>query len=255
MEFLPAFTSGVVLVGGPLLSVYLTERAKVLAHEAADRVLAENRERHERELAALNADLQRREGEFSLFAQRRHQAYGVLFARYREAVDHFASLAGFSIAPDFSTFTLADAQAYMKANELPEGDAAPVLEGFFGGRTDGPKLLQSLDYRVRKRDAERAFNRAKITEGRWDLYLSDAAREVLVPLRKALAALSTEIQFAEPGRLRVMIDQRKETEKAIETLRGVMRAELQSGISAVPNGLVNPSAVDSTVPAVHAKVG
>ena len=63
----------VLLVGLPLLWLFLKERVKNLAREESERTLADYRHQHELALAALAAERQRSLYEYSLFAARQHK--------------------------------------------------------------------------------------------------------------------------------------------------------------------------------------
>ena len=64
-----------VLVGLPLLGLFLQERVKNAAREATEKVLADYSHAHDQVLAQINAHLQRGTHQFGLFAQRRNEVY------------------------------------------------------------------------------------------------------------------------------------------------------------------------------------
>ena len=111
----------VLLVGLPLLWLFLKERVKNLAREESERTLADYRHQHELALAALAAERQRSLYEYSLFAARQHKVYASLFARYRKASDSYSSLIGIYIGPDFARYVLADAKKWMEINDVAPG--------------------------------------------------------------------------------------------------------------------------------------
>jgi len=81
-----------LLIGVPLLLLYLRERVKNLAREASERVIAGHRHELAEVLEASKAELRRRGEESNLYARERHRAYPQIYRRYRIAADLFIQL-------------------------------------------------------------------------------------------------------------------------------------------------------------------
>ena len=108
-----------VAVGGPLLWLWYQERVKNLAREASDRALQTHQHAYERDLAAIQAAHQRQLAGFSLFVQKRHEVYGALYKRVRMASDQFGRMLWLSEMPDFTKYSLVDAEEYCERHKVP----------------------------------------------------------------------------------------------------------------------------------------
>lgn len=120
-------------VGLPAFLWYLQDRLKNVAREGTEKALADYRHEHDRLLAAINADHQRRLHEFSLFTQKQHRVYAALYRHARTASDGFASILGLSSGPDFSTFSEDQLERYRKQRGLLPSEVAPALEAYGKG--------------------------------------------------------------------------------------------------------------------------
>jgi hypothetical protein len=253
LEWVHTVVTAALVVGGTLLTLYVKERLKSIAKEESDRILAALREQHERSLAesrhqhervlaefrhehertlaALHADHQRRLREFGLFTDKQHQVYGALYRRVRQAADQFGSFFLIFQGPDFRRFTPAMIDAYAKRKGLlPDvvADARAAAER--GEREAAAQLMSDLDYEVRRRDAMRAYQRARNVEALYELYLSDAVREKLHLVRVAISRLST---YVEDGRAVAKGREAKEAvDQAVMALFSTMREEIRRGESA-----------------------
>jgi hypothetical protein len=229
-EFLTYAQAAVLLFGAPLLWLLLKERVKNVAREASDKALSDYRHQHDQTLAGLTAEHQRRLQEFGLYTQKQHRVYAKLYGWVRRAVDGYASLVGVHIGPDFERFGLEDVRKYVEANQVGTEEARPVLAAYANGPTAAAaRALSELDYRVRKSEAGAAFQRAKNIEALHDLYLSDGVRTTLAVVRNAIAAVSADVEFPEPGRGTVRLEKQRSAEAAVSDLYRIMRDELRRG--------------------------
>jgi hypothetical protein len=228
--FLTYAEAALLLIGAPLVWLFLRERVKNVAREASDRALADYRHQHEQTLATLTAEHQRRLQEFSLYTQKQHRVYATLYARVRRAVDGYASLIGAHIGPDFQRFGLEDVRKYVEVNHVGAEEARPVLAAYANGPTpQAATLLSELDHRVRKANASAAFQQAKNTEALHELYLSDPVRAKMAAVRQAVAAVSADVEFPEPGRGVARLEKQRIAEAAMTDLYTTMRNELRRG--------------------------
>lgn len=223
---LTAFQSTLFLGAIGLAVLYLRERTKNLAREATEKTLADYRNRHDQELAALNAALQRRLQELNLYSKKRHKVYAQLYAKVREAADRYAMLVGLHEIPDFGGFGLPDVLKYIAENLIPSEDARPVLDAYGQGQPGRQRLMEDLEHSVRLRDAGATFQIAKNVEALNALYLSDDVTERLEQVRVAIADLSAHIRFPEPGKGGIALEKRAAVDAAVVALRGRMRDEL-----------------------------
>lgn len=180
-----------LLVGGPLLVMFLKERIKNIARESTEKALADYKHEHDQALVSINADYQRQLQRFSLYTRRRHAVYGELYRKVRIASDAYAAMIGFSWGPDFSKYVREDAEEYFARHKVPISSRKNIIAAFDCGDASRPAtLLQELDDRVRKHNAGKAFARAKNVEAACELYLSDAVREQMHNVRASIAAVS-----------------------------------------------------------------
>jgi hypothetical protein len=248
MEFLVLIQGIVTPIVVVLVGLYIKERVAAEAKEGArlatERALSDYRQEHalalgsqrlehDRLLAAVSAGNQRSLHEFSLYTQKQHEVYSALYRRVRTAADFFAGLVGFTIGPDFSRFTVDDVRRYLERNQVPAGEGAAVLAAYEQGQRDASRLLDALDYQVRKARAEDKFRRAKNLEALDELYLSDAVRSQLDIVRSAIAALSARLRFPDDriasARGPNELELRDRMNAAVTDLFRLMREELRRG--------------------------
>lgn len=227
LEVLVTVQSVALLVGVPLLSLWLQERVKNLAREASDKVLQDYRHEHEKELAALEAQHQRQLTDFSLFTQKRHEVYGALYRRVRMAADLYGSMLWISSMPDFARYSLEDAIAYCDFNKVSGAARRNVLAAFEpGSGQDSAKSLQDLHHLVERRIAQRHFVKAKSIEALHEVYLSDDVRDAMQEVRSRIARVSVLVEH-ETAREREDENPREEMLTAVQQLLRVMRDEIQ----------------------------
>jgi len=233
LEWLLAIVSVLLIVGVPLLALYTRERVKNLAREETDKVLADYRHQHERALAALNAQNQRRTQEFSLYAQEQHRVYAKLYRLVREASDRYSGMIGLTSGPDFEKYNQEEVQEYLMRREVTGTRVREILSMYEGSnRKRAAEVMDELHLQLNRRDAERAFIRAKNFEALYELYLSDPVRSQMNVVRSTMAKVSvTLMRSAEEGRDRQEFEKRETMEAAVAELYRVMRNELRRGYS------------------------
>jgi hypothetical protein len=139
----------VLVVGGPLLALYVRELVKNLAREQTERALADYRHQQELTLAALNAAHQRGVAEFGLYTKKRHFVYGALYRRIRIAADAYSSFFGLSLGPDFSTYNADDIERYRKRNDLLPKDVKAATDAALSQSKKGVSdAMDELDHKV-----------------------------------------------------------------------------------------------------------
>ena len=218
------------VVGLPMLLLYLRERVRQLAREETEKALQGQRHQHEQALAAINADHQRRLQEFGLYSRKQHRVYATLYAQVREAADRHAMIVGISFIPDFASFGAVDVERYASTNEIPSADIGPILAACSNGPTkESARLMVELELRVRRRDADLAFTKAKNTEALQALYLSDAVTQRLHLVRRAIAAVSAQIHVPSPQSGIHGLELRDAMDEEVSELHKTMRDELRRG--------------------------
>jgi hypothetical protein len=233
-EWLVRLAAGVIVVGVPLVGLYIRESIKGVVREQTDRALADQRHEHDRVLAALNAEHQRRTHESGLYAQEQHRVYATLYRRVREASDVFSQLIGLTSGPDFEKYDAKMAQAYLERAEVAESDRGAAIAAYEkGDNRRAAQLMNELERRVRLRDAERAFIRAKNLEALYELYLSDPVRACMSAVREKMANVSVNLMRDDEDRVRPMelYQSRLAMEAAVTDLYTTMRQELREGRS------------------------
>lgn len=220
-----AETVGLV-VGVPLLFLFMQERVKNLARESTEKALADYKHQHDQHLADINATHQRRLQEFGYYRQKRHAVYAKLYKRVSIAADSYGSMIGLTMRPDFANYTSDDASAYFERHEVPKSSSSPIIAAFSAGdRREAGKLLDDLHERVLVHSANRAFNQAKSYERVSDLYLSDAVRSQMIMVRSAIASVSVAVDRSD-GRDRLELEKKNAMHAAVDELFGIMRAEM-----------------------------
>ena len=235
-------TIAVVLTGRYVVTRVVAE-AEQAARLGADKALADHRHEQEKQLARLEAQHQRSFEEFGLYTRKQHQVYAALYRKVRVAADRFSSQIGASISTDFSTFTAGDVQAYVEGNEISPSLGDPVIAAFQNGATPAAvRLMEGLDRKLQRWKAEEAFRQAKNAEALNELYLSDDVREKLALLRSKIAAVSTALQYPEPGKGMDTLAKRDAMNAAVMELYHLMRAELRRGHAEAGTALAPPAA-------------
>jgi hypothetical protein len=232
LEILVAIETVSLVVGLPLLALYLRERVRNLAREQTEKALADYRHQHERALAAINASHERAVHEFSLYAKKQHAVYGALYRRIRIAADAYSSFYGFFSSPDFSLYRTEEIQEYCQQNRLREKDVDAALKAAV--QNDGSAVrvaMEQLDHKVKVRNADSAFATAKNLEALNELYLSDEIRRVMNSVRHSLAVMSAAIRRDPDDRDMRGLEKKEELEESVRNLYQVMRAELKRGAS------------------------
>jgi len=177
LETLLIIETVALLVGAPLLALYLRERVKTLAREATDKALADYTHNQNQVLAGINAAHERRLREFGLFAGKQHRVYARMYQLVRMAADGYRGLIGLYRGPNFKEYDLLDIREYVKRNGLRDSDAGAAISAFEKGDSHAKlRAMDDLDFRVRRRDADNAFQRAKNFAAIHGLYLSDEVR-------------------------------------------------------------------------------
>lgn len=216
-----------LVVGVPLLFLYLKERVKNLAREESDKVLADYRHQHEEALAATNAEHGRRLEEFGLYARKRHAVYPKLYAKYRQASDTYSSIAGFRHTPAFAQYEMEDAKEFMAKHDVPSRLAKPILEAYEAKQAGRARdLLQDLEGKLTTFRALQAFTQAKNIEATQELYLSDQVRSQLDIVRNRMAKVSVRADSDRDGKLH---EQAEAMQTAMIDLYHLMRSELRRG--------------------------
>lgn len=217
-------------IGVPALFLYFQERLKNIARESSEKVLADYRHQHEQELAALNAEHQRRVEEFGLFMKKRHRVYSALYRRFRIASDTYGKLLGLTMSPDFSKYSMEDFDRYVERHKVvPPSMSQPIKNALAAGdKTEATRLLDKLHTRLQYHTAEREFVKAKNIEAAYELYLSDAVRAQLDIVRDKIAEMSVHLDPDDPPERR---DFQKKTvmKAAVSKLFDIIRQELQRG--------------------------
>ena len=89
--------------------------------------------------------------------------------------------------------------------------------------------MVELELRVRRRDADLAFTKAKNTEALQALYLSDAVTQRLHLVRRAIAAVSAQIHVPSPQSGIHGLELRDAMDEEVSELHKTMRDELRRG--------------------------
>ena len=234
LKVLVALQAAALVVGVPLLWLYVKERVTNLAREASDRALADYRHSHERSLAATNAEHQRRVHESSLYAREKHRAYAELYRRVRTADGLYENLIGLTFAPRFEDYAAADVRDYAIRNKVPERLIEPALQALMAGeRRKAGGLLSDLHTKVQKHAAEKSFMRAKNFEALHELYFSDEVRAAMEHVRQTMAQVSVSLMRNDDERDTKQYEKKQAMSAAVARLYSVMREELWLGYSTV----------------------
>jgi len=218
------------LVVARLAWVYLKSRMEQWAREASERVLQEERHRHDADLATLNADLQKRIQEFGLYTKVQHRVYAKLYAKVREAADRYGRLADFNPVGDFTKYGPDDIRLWGHEHRILEAELKPILQECPDGPTKkSAELMAELDHRAQIRDAGNAYQEAKNIAALQALYCSDSVREQLTVVGQAMGKLEVEIQHPQPARAQITFNFSQEANVAVAELHRRMREELRRG--------------------------
>lgn len=222
-----AVQSAVLVVGTPLLVLYLQEQIKNIVRTESDRALADYRHGHDKALAEANAKHQKLLRDYGQYSAKRHDVYAQLYKRVRIANDRYASLLGFLSTPDFSKYDEEDIESYRKTYKLRARDVRKALE--LQSANDSIALGKHLDrlhWKVLVHRADRAFASAKNTEALYDLYLSDDVRLAMLAVRQAMAAVSVSFMHDDDDRDRKQMEKKHEMIARVGDLFRVMQKEL-----------------------------
>jgi hypothetical protein len=231
MDWLIAIDTACLVLAVPLLRLYLRERVTNLARQETEMALATYRHEYDRALTDVNARNQRLVQDYGVFAQKQHDIYARLFKRVRVACDSFSLLMDFHEGPSFRKFDSADIEAFRTQHGLRTRDLAAASAAVAGGNQSAVEsAMNDLYYKVRRRDADRAFKKTKNIEALYELYLSDPVRAAMSAVRHTMAPVSVSL-MRESGDHDVKLVEKKEAmEDAVSRLYHVMRGELQRGV-------------------------
>lgn len=239
----------------PLQWLFLKERFKNIAREASERALTAHKHeydkmledhRHElntllddrrqegsKLLEAVRAAEDRRTTEFGLFARERHRAYANVFRKYRVAADRFSGILSFYEVPNFRKWGVEEARDYARRHSVGVAHMREVEDAIGRSDTDAVwSAMNALDEKVRIRDANRSFTRAKNAETLDLLYLSDQIRDQLQQVRHCIAQLSVSLRDGtNVGRFdgEKAVARQRDMEQALANLYTLMRDELRAG--------------------------
>jgi hypothetical protein len=237
----------VALVAVPLVVRYLEERVKNAAREATDKALEDYRHEHDRLLAGINADHQRRLHEFSLYAKKQHTLYAELYKRVRIAADYAFVLTGITIGPDFSRFNVERARKFARRFKLDDADIAGAVALYERGEfVKAAQQMDKVHELAKRRSAEKALTRMKNLEAAYELYLSDDVRAKMDLVRARIAEFLVAVDAEREGeRGMKSLEKRGLMQGAVAELFAVMRDELRRGEGASQVALARTHAASS----------